>query len=155
MFTGYTHVTIMCRNLETQSAFYRDVIGLPEMFRLPLEGIGAIVYHRLTETQFLELFSWGQGDQPTAINARGYHHFCLETPDIDAAVAGLKARGLRMSLWHTDGSGLYEVDHSAITTGLDGNLQSWFSDPEGNRIELMQITPDSLQKRALARLKGL
>ena len=30
--------------------------------------------------------------------------------------------------------------------GLDHNLQAWIKDPDGNAIELMQITPESPQR---------
>jgi len=35
-----------------------------------------------------------------------------------------------------------------IKEGKDGNLQAWIVDPDGNRIELMQIMPNSLQAKA-------
>jgi lactoylglutathione lyase len=38
--------------------------------------------------------------------------------------------------------------------GADGNLQAWIEDPDGNRIELMQMAPDSLQLEAINRLSG-
>jgi lactoylglutathione lyase len=30
-------------------------------------------------------------------------------------------------------------------TGADNNTQAWIHDPDGNKIELMQISPDSPQ----------
>jgi lactoylglutathione lyase len=38
---------------------------------------------------------------------------------------------------------------------IDGNNQAWIEDPDGNRIELMEVAPDSLQLKAIARLKAL
>ena len=38
-------------------------------------------------------------------------------------------------------------------TGLDNNHQAWIEDPDGNRIELMQITPNAMQLEALSRLR--
>jgi catechol 2,3-dioxygenase-like lactoylglutathione lyase family enzyme len=32
--------------------------------------------------------------------------------------------------------------------GLDGNWQAWVKDPDGNAIELMQLSEDSPQRRA-------
>jgi lactoylglutathione lyase len=34
-----------------------------------------------------------------------------------------------------------------IKTGKDGNSQCWVKDPDGTRIELMQIAADSMQAR--------
>lgn len=39
-----------------------------------------------------------------------------------------------------------EVD-AGPSLGKDGNWQCWSHDPDGNRIEFMQISPDSLQRR--------
>ena len=38
--------------------------------------------------------------------------------------------------------------------GADGNLQAWIEDPDGNRIELMQMAPDGLQAEAIRRFAG-
>lgn len=132
--------------------FYTSILDLPEIFILPLDASRDIYYLKITENQYLELFSWGQG---AAKEGPGLHHICVEVADIAASVAALRARGLKMCLWAEDGSGLVATDHDAITTGLDCNRQSWALDPEGNRIEFMQIAADSLQRKALAQLSEL
>ena len=38
--------------------------------------------------------------------------------------------------------------------GADGNLQAWIEDPDGNRIELMQMDPNNMQSKALKRLRA-
>ena len=38
--------------------------------------------------------------------------------------------------------------------GADGNLQAWIEDPDGNRIELMQMASNSLQAKAIQRLRA-
>ena len=37
---------------------------------------------------------------------------------------------------------------------VDGNRQAWIEDPDGNRIELMEMAPDSLQLKAVERLRA-
>ena len=44
---------------------------------------------------------------------------------------------------------------SPIKMGADGNRQAWIEDPDGNRIELMEMAPDCLQLKAIARLKAM
>jgi lactoylglutathione lyase len=39
-------------------------------------------------------------------------------------------------------------------TAIDGNRQAWIEDPDGNRIEFMQLSPDSMQMQAIARLRA-
>ena len=36
--------------------------------------------------------------------------------------------------------------------GADGNFQAWIEDPDGNRIELMEMHPDCLQYQGIKRL---
>ena len=38
--------------------------------------------------------------------------------------------------------------------GLDRNRQCWIEDPDGNRIEFMQMSPESMQAEAIKRLRG-
>ena len=38
--------------------------------------------------------------------------------------------------------------------GLDHNRQCWIEDPDGNRIEFMQMSRDSMQAEAIRRLRG-
>jgi len=38
--------------------------------------------------------------------------------------------------------------------GADYNYQAWIEDPDGNRIELMQVVPKAMQLDAIARLKA-
>ena len=56
--------------------------------------------------------------------------------DIDATLKGLKDRGL-------------DVDPDAARTGRSGCRQYFIADPDGVRIELMQLMPDSLQAGAI------
>ena len=59
--------------------------------------------------------------------------------DLRAALATLAARGLPV------------VGEPTIRP--DSNLKYWASDPDGDRVELTQIMPDSLQVRAMAKLR--
>ncbi|HRR91743.1 MAG TPA: VOC family protein, partial [bacterium] len=66
--------------------------------------------------------------------AKSYQHLCLLVDDMDKTLEGLASRGLSIQ--------------GKPTQGKDGNFQYWLTDPDGNRIELMQIMPDSLQARS-------
>lgn len=41
-----------------------------------------------------------------------------------------------------------------LITGRDNNRQVWVNDPDGNRVELMEMSPASKQAEAIARLRG-
>jgi lactoylglutathione lyase len=38
--------------------------------------------------------------------------------------------------------------------GLDHNRQCWIDDPDGNRIEFMQMSASSMQAEAITRLRN-
>ena len=139
-FTGIGHVAIRARDLDSVVAFYTEKLGLAEMFRLNQDdGSLMLVYLRVTDDQYVEIFPNGVGETP-ARNASGFTHLCLSVSDLEATVAALEAAGVTIDI--------------ALKTGKDGNRQAWISDPEGNRIELMEMSPSSLQAQAIARLKG-
>lgn len=69
-----------------------------------------------------------------------YSHLCLEVDDMDVTVREMQDAGIAID--------------SGPQTGKDGNRQAWVKDPEGNRIEFMQMMPDSLQMRAIERIKA-
>ena len=55
--SGFGHLALKVQNLEASLAFYRDKLGLKEMTRLLNDrGEAWIVYVRITDTSFLELF---------------------------------------------------------------------------------------------------
>jgi catechol 2,3-dioxygenase-like lactoylglutathione lyase family enzyme len=134
VITGLGHAAIRISDLDVALAFYREGLGFPEAFRLDRDGQPWIVYLRVASGSFVELFP---GGEPTtrAAGHVGYEHLCLTVDDVHATVEDLRARGV--------------VFEGEPKMGLDGNWQVWTSDPDGNRIELMQMMPDSLQARAL------
>lgn len=138
--TGIGHVAIRARDLDKVLAFYTDTLGFQEMFRINNDdGSLMLVYVRVTDQQFLEFFPNGIGETPPRENA-GYNHLCLTVADIEATLADLEARGVPLT--------------RGLQTGRDGNRQAWIADPEGNRIELMEMSPNSKQAEALARLRA-
>lgn len=139
-FTGLAHIAIRARDLEASVRFYADKLGCTEMFRLDREnGDLMLVYLRLTDDQYIEIFPNGEGEGAAPTQATGMNHFCISVADLDATVAELERRGVAMT--------------RGITLGLDGNRQAWLADPDGVRIELMEMAPDSKQAQAIARLR--
>jgi lactoylglutathione lyase len=134
-----THVALRVADVDRSLAFYQGKLGFAEMLRLERDGHLWLVYLRITDTQYLELFPEGEGTAAGPM-ATGMNHICLEVPDIDAAIAELTALDLPLS--------------RPKALGADNNWQAWIEDPDGNRIELMQMVPDSLQAQAVARLRG-
>ena len=64
-------------------------------------------------------------------DAYGYQHICLEVADIHAAWDAVTANGL--------------TPDTDISLGADGAYQFWLTDPDGNRLELMEYAPGAKQ----------
>jgi lactoylglutathione lyase len=140
-FTGLAHIAIRSRDLEASVKFYSEKLGCPEMFRLNRDnGDLMLVYMRLTDDQYIEIFPNGEGDSAPAPQSVGMNHLCISVANLDHTVAELERRGVVMT--------------RGITLGLDGNRQAWLADPDGVRIELMEMAPDSRQAQAIARMRG-
>lgn len=138
--SSIAHVAIRVKDVGRSLAFYVGRLGFQEMMRLDRDGRLWLLYLRITDTQFLEVFPDGQGERAAEREAVGYNHLCLEVPDIDVALSELGAAGVPL------------VRDKQMDA--DGNWQAWIQDPDGHRIELMQMMPDSLQARAIARMRA-
>jgi lactoylglutathione lyase len=134
------HIAVSVKDIDRSLDFYVNKLGFEEMFRLERDGRLWIVYLRITDTQFIELFPDGVGDSAPPFANVGYNHLCLEIDNIDEAIAELKGRGVALT--------------AEKKLGVDHNYQAWIADPEGNRIELMQLGPDAMQTAAIRRIKA-
>jgi len=133
------HWALKVHDLERSLAFYRDTLGFKEMMRIDQEdGQLMLVYLRVTDTQFVELFPRGTGDVAPDEDITSMHHVCLQVSSIADTADALQAAGVPL--------------YRATKLGLDGNNQCWIKDPDGNRIEFMQMLPGNMQEVAIARL---
>jgi lactoylglutathione lyase len=138
---GIGHVALKVADVGRSLEFYRDRLGFSELMRLNHEdGSLWLVYLRITDTQFLELFPGGKGARAPGSDVTAINHFCLECDDLDATAAKLGEAGIQLTV--------------QPKTGADRNRQCWIEDPDGNRIEFMQMSPDSMQAEAIRRLRG-
>ena len=137
---GIGHVALKVADIRRSLEFYRDRLGFAEMMHLNNDdGSLWLVYLRITDTQFLELFPDGQGDRAPDRDATAVNHFCLECDDLDVTAARLRGAGVKLTV--------------EPKMGLDGNRQCWIEDPDGNRIEFMQMLPSGMQVEAIRRLR--
>jgi catechol 2,3-dioxygenase-like lactoylglutathione lyase family enzyme len=136
--SSIAHVAIRVKDVGRTLDFYVGKLGMREMMRLDRDGRLWLLYLRITDTQFLEVFPEGVGERAAEREAVGFNHICLEIGDIDVALRELQAAGVPL------------IRDKQM--GADGNWQAWIEDPDGHRIELMQMMPNSLQAQALARM---
>ncbi len=140
VFDGLGHIALKVRDLDASLAFY-EKLGFPEILRLlNAKGEPWIVYLRITNSTLLELFPHGVGDVPEPART-GVNHLSLAVSDLDATEAHLTSVGVPLSEPRKPGR------------GVDGNRGMWVADPDGNRIEIMEMAPDCIQAVALARIR--
>ena len=132
------HVAIRVKDIGKSLDFYVNKLGFPEMFRLERDGKLWIVYLRVNDEQYIELFPEAVGERSPPAEAIGLNHLCLTVDDIDPVLAELDRQGIP----------LFRPKKMQV----DRNWQAWIEDPDGNRIELMQMAADSMQFEAVKKL---
>jgi lactoylglutathione lyase len=138
---GIGHVALKVADIGRSLAFYRDRLGFAEMMRLDRDdGSLWLVYLRITDTQVIELFPGGEGDRAPDAERTAVNHFCLECTDLQQTANALRAAGVPLTV--------------EPKMGADNNWQCWVEDPDGNRIEFMQMAANAMQTEAIRRIHG-
>ena len=132
---GLSHTAIRTRNIEESVRYYTEVLGMREAFRMyRKDGTLATVYLFITPGQYLELFADGVREGITGPDVIGMNHICLMTKDIGRSYdAVLEAGG--------------PLD-SEVKRGQSQCRMFWTHDPDGTRIEIMEMPPESMQAQA-------
>lgn len=136
MVTGFGHTAYNVKDMEKSLKFYHDVLGFEKAFELRNQKTGEpwIEYIHAGGSQFIELFYTEEGAEKQT-GEIGYNHLCLEVKDIHEIVKRIEEAGAPLD--------------APVKIGTDKNWQCWTHDPDGNRIELMQMGEDSMQKNYL------
>jgi catechol 2,3-dioxygenase-like lactoylglutathione lyase family enzyme len=129
---GLNHVGINVPNLDQAVEYYTKTLGFPEAFRnLDDKGKPALVYVQISKNTFLEL-------QPAGDRPLGISHFGVVVDNMADATAMFKQRGANVSEIRPSGT---KAILSNVTT------------PTGVRMELLELPPESLHKKAMDRWK--
>jgi len=124
MIKDLDHLALITTDVHRAARFFIDLLGFKESGRLETSHSGTIIFVSLGGTQ-LELFGTGDAAAaPAADRAVGFKHLALLVDDIDAEYERLKAAG---------------VEFTMVPTTVDSGLRiAFFTDPDGNALELMQ-----------------
>jgi catechol 2,3-dioxygenase-like lactoylglutathione lyase family enzyme len=121
------HVGLSVADLDRARQWYADVLGLTEGFAFELARFGVrgcFMEGHGTRIELLERAGSGGGiggqPPPDALLTRGYGHVAFAAADLDAAYAGLLARGAT-PVWDPRPSPEPGV-RMAFVADLDGNL---------------------------------
>ena len=164
-----SHIGFNCKNIEESIRFYCDIMGLKKKFTLTYDaladcvaleakqagkkepfyvkamrkrmaGVLWCVYLELAPGNFIELFNMPNAKRkripgPKDLN---YTHYSLEVDDLKSFRETVIAKG-----------GKQYIDSEPILS-VDNTWQMWMHDPDGNKFEIMEYTPDSLQVKGNA-----
>lgn len=129
----FGHIALRVKNIDKMLKFYVDGFGFQEAFRIHNDdGSLRIVYLHIADGQFIELCLGGE-ERPEFDDKKsiGFRHISFTVEDIQETKNSLESNGI--------------VFDSEIIEMRDNNLAAFLFDPEGNKIELMQITAKSPQ----------
>lgn len=148
---GISHVAYYVTDLEKAVNFYRDILGFEYAFDImipedidkilpghpvaALKGKTSLVYMKAPDGSYIELFrplpDLDLSSAGPNFEKMGYLHLSLIVDDLNGFEAFLKEKGVTID--------------SPITKGPDHTYTLWIKDLDGNRIELMEYTSESLQ----------
>jgi lactoylglutathione lyase len=128
------HLAITVKDMEKALDFYCRVLGLKKAFEFanPKDGSPWIVYLYLGEGEYIELFYDGTVDNAWRPELRGFNHIAILVDDCVKKCEEIKAAG-------------YPIDREPNKSDVDKNWQAWLTDPDGIRVELMQLDPECPQ----------
>lgn len=129
---GLNHVGVSVPNLDEAVTYYTKTLGFPEAFRnLDEKGQPTLVYVQISKNTFVEL-------QPANGRPTGINHLGIHVERMPEVAAMFKQRGANVS---------------EIRTSPTKAVLSNITDPNGIRIELAELPPESLHRQAMERWK--
>jgi lactoylglutathione lyase len=132
---GLSHVGIAISDLQPALHFYVDQLGMKEAYRLTRpDGSVNLVDLRVGDSNtFVELFP---GRKNSSSEVSTTNHLGLFVKDLQATLQGLKDRGYPLPA---------DAFEKARKVQADNCFIYFIQDPDGNKVELSQLRPDSLQ----------
>ena len=126
----FNHVAFRVRDFDASIEWYGKAFGATEAFRATKDdGSPQLVYLEFAQGQFIELFPEGKNPIEQPKDPIGYGHYCVTVSDLDAALSHLKTLGIEPTM--------------TPRVGRANQKLTFIADPDGNRIELMEIPPGS------------
>jgi catechol 2,3-dioxygenase-like lactoylglutathione lyase family enzyme len=142
-FQTLGHINFKTRDLNKSIAFYKQLGFEPFLELTQEDGRPWIVYLRFDDMLYLELTGGGPaGQNAPGPEVTGFNHLCITVDNIDNAAKELEALGFPL------------MNPLSQKKGLDNNRGAWVADPDGNRIELMEMSPDCVQYEAMKAFKA-
>jgi catechol 2,3-dioxygenase-like lactoylglutathione lyase family enzyme len=126
---GVSHIGLRTDNLAAARKFYTGVLGFSEAFSLDdPPGKMLLTYFKVDDHQFIEVFPELQDPHEDRLS-----HIAFETTNAEQLRAYLASRGVDVP--------------AKLDPMLDGNRGFEAKDPDGHRVEFVELVPGSLHSR--------
>lgn len=167
--TNCMHIGLRVKDYRASLRFYNEILGFELMFELTKRDLnetlaksGAetlsltpeeekalwLAYLRIKREQYIELFPVSDEEVAQFEGRQSFFHMSFQVDNIVEKVAELKNRGETVYLTSFDMSkGIPAPEPFEPLRGRCGSLIAWIKDPDGNMIELMELTEQSLQRK--------
>jgi catechol 2,3-dioxygenase-like lactoylglutathione lyase family enzyme len=162
------HLGLRVKDYQAAMDFYQGALGFEEIFTMHKRDFYQIMqatadgsaiekkddddevwltYLRIKDEQYLEIFPVPGEEVAQFVDRQSFFHFSLQVDDINVAVARMKERGITVYNLHIDALNSHPApDPFVPVLALCGSLIAWIKDPDGNLIEVMELTSNSRQR---------
>jgi lactoylglutathione lyase len=123
------HLGLRVADLERSLAFYA-ALGYEVVGSVPATSLGDLTMIKLPDDPFVTIELVWRSSASASSGANNLSHFVVQVESMDTVVAELAAAGI-----HLDGPPVSPDGSDEFRTG-------WITDPDGNRIELVQWPSD-------------
>ena len=121
------HFGLRVADLDRSLAFY-TAVGYEVVGTVPGTALGDLTMLKLPDDDFVMIELVSSRSPDGAAGGTGLSHFVIKVESLDATMADLAAAGL-------------DVEAPDSPDGTDDFRTTWITDPDGNRIELVQWPP--------------
>jgi lactoylglutathione lyase len=118
------HFGLRVADLERSLAFY-TAVGYEVVGSVPETAFGHLTMLKLPDDDFVTIELVYDSTKAAADLGAGLHHLVIKVESMDATITELATKGI-------------DTESPGSPDGSDDFLTSWISDPDGNRIELVQ-----------------
>jgi lactoylglutathione lyase len=118
------HFGLRVADLDRSLAFY-TAVGYEVVGTVPGTAFGDLTMLKLPDDEFVMIELVSGSSRDGAAGGSGLSHFVIKVESLEATMADLAAAGL-------------DVEAPDSPDGTEEFLTTWITDPDGNRIELVQ-----------------
>lgn len=139
-----SHIGLKVQDIKKTKDFYCNLLGFEEIFRFDRDGECFFLYLKSRKDEYLEIFNGAHPAIKNGFPPQNVQHFTYLVDDIDATGRYFQEKGYDVYFMPSSTGQLAPVPFTS-RLGVDASRICFLVDPDGNEVEFMQYTEDSLQ----------